>query len=161
MLHITDLPLLANAGDHTVQLTEVRPGVYRVETLTASVVARPVDELTFSLDDERLALILFRVIELALRRPAATVDLARRAVVAHIDGELVFLLAEADRAATDAAARLQAVKAMFETTEDKAWAAELVDDIRDHLGLDPSPARSFRELRDRHAAALDRDRHAA
>jgi hypothetical protein len=124
-----DQPLTCSAGTHTVQFSQIRPGVYRVEVLSGGSVAQPVEELTRSYADESLARTIARVITVALRREGATVEDARRAVVQHLDGQLAFLLDSPSIQATNAATYLQMVKGMFESPEDKRWADELAADM--------------------------------
>jgi hypothetical protein len=45
----------ADTTSHKARVTEVRPGVWRVETLTASIVGQLVDELTVSVATQQLA----------------------------------------------------------------------------------------------------------
>lgn len=85
-------PLECPAGRHTVHLSIPGPDAYRVEVRNAGHGARIVDELTRSYPSESLARGVARVLTLALRRPNATIDTARAAVVGFLDSQLVFLL---------------------------------------------------------------------
>lgn len=122
-------PIPATAGRYVVQLSVTDSGTFRIETLSGGPVATRIDTLTASLADEGLARTIARVITVALRKQDATVEDARRAVTQHLDGQLAFLLDSPSIQATNSAAYLQMVKAMFESPEDTAALEELAADM--------------------------------
>jgi hypothetical protein len=126
---MADRPLVTRAGTHTVHLSVVRPGVFRVEVRTPGPVALTVEDLTRSYDDERLARTIARVITIALRKPDATVEDARRAVVQHLDAEMEFLAENPSVQAARAVAVLQGLKAGFETEDETRLLDELATDM--------------------------------
>lgn len=125
--------LACRAGDHTVQIVRTEL-VLRVEVITGGPVGLLVDELThpYELAHEVLARTIARVLTVALRRGAG-VEGARVAVVAHLDAQLAFVLADPTPAGTRAGLALQDEKARWETAEDQAWAEQMLADMRAHL----------------------------
>lgn len=121
------------AGTHIVQLIRGERTL-RLEVLTGSPVGQLVDELThpYELSQEPLARTLARVLAVALRA-GATTDEARRAVVDHLDAELAFILADPSIDSARAGIAVQDEKARWESAEDQAWAADLLDDMRAFL----------------------------
>lgn len=109
-----DQPLTCSAGTHTVQLTQIREGVYRVETLSGGPVATQVPELTRSYDDEQLARQIATVITLALRKHGASVADAVRAVAAYLDGIIDRLAQHKGIEVAETVAEFQALRAGFQ-----------------------------------------------
>jgi hypothetical protein len=125
-----ECPVISSpAGAYTVQLSRVRPDVFRVEVLSSGAVAFTVDELTRSYDSEPLARSIARVITVALRAEDATVESARAAVCAFLDAQMEFLTIDDSTAVVAAIAKLQTLKAFFESEDLKAWSANLIDRI--------------------------------
>lgn len=115
------------AGRYTVVVYRLELA-YRVE-VHHGVSSQCVAELTRSYRSGPLACAIARVITVALRVSDGDIDAARHAVVNHLDGELLFLLADPSPAAANAAAELQAIKAGFELGDEQRR-ADLVARIR-------------------------------
>ncbi|MDQ7905505.1 hypothetical protein RB614_13325 [Phytohabitans sp. ZYX-F-186] len=142
----------------TVELRWIREGVYRVEVLAAGPVATLVEDLCGSYSDEATARLVARGYALMY---AAEANAADAAEVLRVD--ITDAIAEAMRRRNSRrVAQLNRLADRLETPAERA----LVDDVRAHLtavhgGGAALPARSWREIRDRHRAALARDRQPA
>jgi hypothetical protein len=111
------------AGRYTVVFSRLEY-VYRVE-VHYGVSSQCVPELTRSYESGALAKAIARIIAVTLRA-SQDIDVTRRAVVDHLDGQLAFLLADPSPAAANAARELQMLKAGFASADEDIWAADMI-----------------------------------
>ena len=139
----------------TIQLQWIRSGVYRVEVLTSGPVAQLVDDLCGSFDTEQGARDAARFLAVVNDAEADGTDVAEM-----LNIEVTGMLAEAMRRRDSRrVAQLNRLADRFETPAERALAVDInahLDAIADAEAL--PPAKSLRELRDRHAAGMERDR---
>lgn len=139
----------------TIQLQWIATGAYRVEVLSGGPVARPDEDLTDSYPTEAMARLVARSYAVMFTAEAEATDAA-----AMLKVDITDALAKAmHRRDTKRVAQLNRLADRLETPAEAA----LVEDVREHLtavhtGGPALPARSFREIKARHAAALAADR---
>lgn len=142
----------------TIQLQWIAPGSYRIEVLTGGPVATLVEDLCGNYSDEETARLVARGYALLYTAEAEATDTAD---VLKVD--ITDALAKAMRRRDSRrVAQLNRLADRLETPAESA----LVADVRDHLtavhnGDAALPARSWRELKARHAAGLAADRKPA
>lgn len=139
----------------TIQLQWIREGVYRVEVLTGGPVATLVEDLCASYSDEAMARLVARGYALLYTAEAEATD-AAEVLRVDITDEIARAMRRRD---SRRVATLNRLADRLETPAERA----LVADINAHLdaiadGEKPRPARSFADIRNRHRAALARDR---
>lgn len=142
----------------TIQLQWIAPGAYRVEVLSGGPVARPDEDLTDSYPTEAMARLVARTYAVMFTAEAEATDAADMLKV-----DLTDALAKAMRRRdTRRVAQLNRLADRLETPAERALVADInahLDEIAD--GEKPSPARSWADIRNRHAAAVARDRKPA